>query len=116
MTTQETNKLIAEFMGMTNDVPHNKSMMIFKTEQGYNDVISINELQYHTSWDWLMPVVERIEEAEDLMSQEKFIRIEYDVCIIPHHKGEITEYGMTKIEATYKAVVQFIEYYNNLNK
>ena len=54
---EKSNKLIAEFMGMTHH--HNdKSMMVKETPQG-NEVIPIDSLQYHSSWDWLMPVISK---------------------------------------------------------
>ena len=46
MNTQENNRLIAEFMGVGK----------------LHEAQSSNQWnQYHTSWDWLMPVVEKIE-------------------------------------------------------
>ena len=54
------NKLIAEFMGMTYGDPNDDSVMIQMTSQG-NEVVPIESMKYHTSWDWLMPVVEKIE-------------------------------------------------------
>jgi len=49
------NKLIAEFMGVVFHDDEN---------QYYNaDGLHIgNTLQYHTSWDWLMPVISKIVE------------------------------------------------------
>ena len=53
------NKLIAEFMGMT---PHEQDggCVIQMTHQG-NEVVLVSSLKYHTSWDWLMPVIIEIE-------------------------------------------------------
>ena len=56
------NKLIAEFMGMTED-SNDKSVMIQITPQG-NEVVPIESMEYHKSWDWLMPVVDKIEGTE----------------------------------------------------
>ena len=59
------NKLIAEFMGMTYGDPNDNSVMT----QG-SEVIPIESMEYHTSWDWLMPVVEKIEtECEGVPQQ-----------------------------------------------
>lgn len=54
------NKLIAEFMGVVFHDDEN---------QYYNaDGLHIgNTLQYHTSWDWLMPVVRKIENENELI-------------------------------------------------
>ena len=48
----ENNKLIAEFMGY--EVKHNKCY-----SPKHNDG-TIAPMQFHKSWDWLMPVVEKI--------------------------------------------------------
>ncbi len=52
---KKNNKLIAEFMGI---VYHKLEKVIVID----NLVIKEDDLQYHLSWDWLMPVVEKIEE------------------------------------------------------
>ena len=73
----EENKLIAEFMGMTH--------------QG-------NE-EYHYSWDWLMPVVDKCFQYGELHNS-------YREQIIESLSGVID------IEDTYDAVVEFIKKYN----
>ncbi len=73
------NKLIAEFMSV-------KHKTVFGKGKVYNG--------YDKSWDWQMPVVEKIE----------------------NFGFEFTNTD-TSIETTYKAVVQFIKQYNNqINK
>ena len=52
------NKLIAEFMGMTYGDTNDDSVMIQMTSQG-NEVVPIESMKYHISWDWLMPVAEK---------------------------------------------------------
>jgi endonuclease IV len=97
------NRLIAEFMSAEPD-----KKTFFRTgEEVYF---------YHTSWDWLMPVVERINDTE-----------RYEVCIGNCH-CHVTDIendnykvraltlslqGKTTIEATYLAVVEFINWYND---
>ena len=91
---QENNKLIAEFMGMTNH--HNdKSMMITKTSQG-NEVIPIDSLEYDSSWDWIMPVVQKIEQYCEGVPQQML---------------NISLYS--DIKEVYKAVIEFIKNQNN---
>tara|TARA_R100000149_G_C5770306_1_gene70993 strand:- start:224 stop:502 length:279 start_codon:yes stop_codon:yes gene_type:complete len=91
---QENNKLIAEFMGMTNH--HNdKSMMITKTSQG-NEVIPIDSLEYNSSWDWIMPVVQKIEQYCEGVPQQML---------------NISLYS--DIKEVYKAVIEFIKNQNN---
>lgn len=96
---EKDNKLIAEFMGMTNDVPHDKSMMVRKTPQG-NEVVPIDSLQYHSSWDWLMPVISKI------TKDERCVENEYRESIM-----DVVPYG--NIEDTIKTVVEFIKDQNN---
>ena len=58
----KNNKLIAEFMGCTNPFNEIHDATLYKVEQG---TFEIDELQYHTSWDWLMPVVDKIEQVHE---------------------------------------------------
>jgi len=45
---KNNNKIIAEFMGLNID-------------KGVQADYMEHELKYHTSWDWLMPVIEKIQ-------------------------------------------------------
>ena len=84
------NKLIAEFMGY--EVKHNKCY-----SPKYNDG-TIAPMQFYTSWDWLMPVVETC----------------YDNGADENEIGDITHALLDcDIAHTYKAVVEFIKQYNN---
>ena len=53
----EDNKIIAEFM----EVLHQG---IFPPVTIGERMYTLDELQYHTSWDWLMPVVEKISDIK----------------------------------------------------
>lgn len=59
MTSQEIegNKLIAEFMGIGKTTQEPELYFKPDTESYW---ITSDELKYHTSWDWLMPVIEKI--------------------------------------------------------
>jgi len=105
----ENNKLIAEFMGA-----------IFKDNQAYipNHAAQCYEkdcLAYHSSWDWLMTVVEKIEEIEP---EVRVIIYEDEVEIWQKTAPKWTEIvnisadGSGKLDNTYKAVVEFIKWYN----
>ena len=52
------NKLIAEFMGIDSFKDSLASLHQGKINL---DVDVYEQAQYHSSWDWLMPVVEKIE-------------------------------------------------------
>ena len=91
------NGLIAEYMDMIFD-DNDKSMMIVKTPQG-NDIIYLDELKYHTSWDWLMPVVGKISR------DERFLDNEYRETLL-----DVVPYG--RIQDVVDAVANFILHAN----
>ena len=92
------NKLISEFMGVAFHDDEN---------QYYNaDGLHIgNTLQYHTSWDWLLPVVDKIkilvmeDDSDKLYNSEEWDNITHTLVQI-------------EIKFVYKAVVEFIKTYN----
>tara|TARA_R110000868_G_scaffold167690_1_gene402094 strand:+ start:89 stop:388 length:300 start_codon:yes stop_codon:yes gene_type:complete len=90
------NKLIAEFMGMTYGDPNDKSVMIQMTPQG-NEVVPIESMEYHTSWDWLMPVSKKIENRLWNVGMVGY----FDECL-----------SSNDLEVRYQAVVEFINEYN----
>ena len=57
------NELIAEFMGLKE---HKGSYYFINKEEWIPDV----ELEYHKSWDWLIPVVQKIEQYCEGVPQE----------------------------------------------
>ena len=123
------NKLIAEFMGLEkNDFGYwvNKDYL-FDAQLKLFDF----ELKFYSSWDWLMPVVEKIEsliflnKLLDFTTDEEWsvnVSIELDVCIIHHEDRNehlfmpIISFKEGKIKATWFAVVEFIKWYNSCQK
>jgi hypothetical protein len=108
MTEQEIiegNKLIAEFMEL-------KRGTTWKVWNGYANFTEYNDLKYHESWDWLMPIVENIERID------WNVNINQVCCIYDNqHKTttsgkSISKSGATKIESVWLAVVDFIKWYN----
>jgi hypothetical protein len=55
------NKLIAEFMGYEIIYRPNSNGFI---EISDTELCDVDDLEYHTSWDWLMPVVVRLFDDE----------------------------------------------------
>ena len=107
----ENNKLIAEFMGMEYGVPNDNSVMIQMTPQG-NEVVPINSMEYHSSWDWLMSVVEQIENfGFEIIIAESRCKIKHNT---DHSIKEVLNVDIigTKLQATYDAVLEFIKWYN----
>ncbi len=84
------NKLIAEFMEVHEIMHDGYSEHDF--DDNTLDVVAENELRYHESWDWLMPVVHKIKNSS---GQGIFMM----------------EIGLP-IEHVYKAVVEFIKEHN----
>jgi hypothetical protein len=91
MNTQENNKLIAKFMGIT---PNEAGVYHVSKHKGY----SLENLLYHTSWDWLMPIVESIFERLD-SRDDSANEIKKGMLVCSRNN-------------TYKAVVEFINQYN----
>lgn len=108
MSNQENNKMIAEFMGLSPN-----ECGVYQTKKG---PYHLENLSYHISWDWLMPVVEKIESFEDDNRCCKY-NVKIEQCwveIIDNQTSDeiVSVDGDDKILATYKAVVEFINQYN----
>lgn len=109
----EGNKIIAEFMGYKERL----GRYIRKNE---NELIYLTlPMKYHTSWDWLMPVVEKIRKMENGVGGcFTFNWHDYRVWFSGWSDGSgvISECcmisGTTPINAVYKAVVQFVKWHN----
>ena len=87
------NEAIAEFMGKSRHQEY-KSHFRVENEDGSVGMIHAEEFEYHTSWDWLMPVVQKC----------------YDSGAEGQCIGDITMH-LTEgnLEGTYKSVVDYIE-------
>jgi hypothetical protein len=106
------NKLIAEFMGIKydeNKYSHESSEFYFED----------SELEYHFSWDWLMPVVEKIEKLDNGIYQVDILQEGCKIMVrcknfnspIDKTVSKMPE-GIRKIESVYLAVIEFIKWYN----
>jgi len=99
------NELIAEFMGV------NVGEYTSYPEESPTQY-AVGDLQYHTSWDWLMPVVEKIDEVSD---ENTLFKIEHNRAFVEDIENYYIFIDVTassRLEATYKAVVEFIKDYN----
>ena len=79
----ESNKLIAEFMGMENE-RHSDGRYLFTTdidELKGADTRFWEQLYFHVSWDWLIPVVEKIESL-GYTFEKNFQRINKDLIYL----------------------------------
>lgn len=110
-STTENNCLIAEFMGFDvyDDELFGNTIRVFsvKTDDTVERALKrhhVNQLKYTSSWDWLMPVVKRI---HNLQPQA------FEVDLSAGPLSPLAELKIIdSIEAVYKAVVEFIKWYN----
>jgi hypothetical protein len=136
MKYEEGNKIIAKFDGwklrssdfVNSDKEHYPWWEKFidgKVVKTYHhDILNADGKfewgSYHTSWDWLMPVVEKIVEI-DITPAPNWRG--YRVEIVPRGYVKIEGFSMTHvfknvfiegslINAVWQAVVQFIQWYN----
>lgn len=141
----EGNKLIAEFMGLKLIDISSKMEELYKKpiwvsknfdESDVPDEIpykddwqwdkfypQVEKLSYHSSWDWLMPVVEKIESLGfwvKIMGHTSFDN-KYKSCDIKKQKSKSDgdylynyegDWMESKIESVWLAVVEFIKWYN----
>lgn len=135
------NKLISEFMcfKISKDeisshtaIKENNKVIGFKSMDFYGKINnggrqgswnSFDEMEFYTSWDWLMPVIERIENSCNRSYQFKIYRNQAFVeCTVMNDKTILTSQKFvagsdykgenTKLANTYQAVIEFIEWYN----
>lgn len=113
----EGNKLIALFMGGKTSDMNNKIVQghqnIWLPIHGICNWTTVDigngkTLQYHKSWDWLMPVIDKIRSMNEYSG------------FVDHTSSIVDEGGVyinTKfIENTWKDVVEFIKWYSNEKK
>ena len=122
METIENNKIIVEFMGL-------KPIEVFGSYSISKDHVSVNckteveafesfckSTKYHSDWNWLMEVVEKIEEIQS----PKGFRYAFEICGNSVNIGlgkttNIFKRKTTKKESIYSACLEFIEWYNQQN-
>lgn len=112
MTTIESNRIIADFMGWKHH------------EDEKYDNYEMGNLKYHTDWNKLMPVVEKIGITE-IKGGSNGTTVDFNISTndatgwifwtkgIPGDQNQPQAYliGGTLIEKTYYAVVQFLQWY-----
>ena len=110
MNTTGNNKLIAEFMGIPSYEFRGYTMFEFEDDNHRTDV----DLHYHTSWEWLMPVVVKIESriGASIIIGRMFCEIKYTNPLNESENFDVRMSSVLKINAVYSAVVEFIKWYN----
>lgn len=108
------NKLIADFMGFEYNMTDSFGNNNYRIPEVYRERFHcsyFDNLHFDMSWDWLMPVVEKIESLHhtvgihDTMCE---ILTERNLCEVLIKVNE----DWTKIKVVYTAVVEFIKWYN----
>lgn len=108
------NELIAEFMGMVQN-PHDPTMFTEVQFYVYEDGQHFGlwrRSAFSTSWDWLMPVVEKIRNlAMKLESKSHHADVEISEML----DAIGVELCQTDIKSAHEKVVEFIKWYNSQN-
>ena len=145
---EENNKIIAEFMNfpkITNVrdsesgkyydywLPNNFNLILeqeiqIESNNGWGlvhqDCVFVRDLIFHSDWNWLMEVVEKIENIKikdysistDITDNKTFINVWHYgdggkwSILISNLNEEYKDFN--KMQRTYKAVVKFINFYN----
>lgn len=107
-TTEEKNKVLAEFAGI----------VFYDDENQYydsvNGVFMGSTLEFHTSYDWIMAVVEKIESTKNQAGYKYQVMIQNNHCAIVNSQHLITLppiIAESKLLAIHEACYQFAVWY-----
>ena len=122
----EFNKICAKFLMTNNDFiniyyfPQFGHYKISYGEPYYEEAFRIDEMKFHSDWNWIMEVVEAIEKLDDF-----YVQIEENACYIydiSKFDNEQTNAFIkvdinttSKKEAVVQAINQFLIWYNENN-
>jgi len=118
-TISENNKLIAEFMGWKErnlPVSFGGGEIWISQHKTSTFCSKIGEEMFHESYDWLMPVVEKI---KTLVYKEDFKvkgSLGERIKCVQLYTNIFLTFKDCNIATTYKTVIEFIEWYNENNK
>lgn len=133
MGTKESNKLIAEFMGSTfkeadyTDYNEDGSIRFTANDDGSKWIVEEyskpdglpknvywglfklgDRLEYHLSWDWLIPVIDKITSDDTYPNY-----IDHTSSIV--YRGGV-EINTRFIEVTYDSVMDFIKWHKTIEE
>jgi len=125
------NAIIAEFMGLNKKIVHfekfyswSDAPFFYTTEESKEKVVEniAKYSKYHSDWNWLMEVVEKIEKTRrSQWSKYTFACVKIssfgcDIIFYGNRKEIISDIVRpSKIEAVYDACVKFIKWHNQQN-
>jgi hypothetical protein len=101
----KNNILLAEFLGLK----------IITDGISYFDTNYKALKSYDTDWNWLMYVVEKIESlniVDDLLIARHYVEI---ICVPEYENRVMVKNHSSKIEAVYKACIEFVKWFNQQN-
>ena len=94
------NRLIADFMGLLKI--SNETYPILYKDKNSDEWFAPDELKYHSDWNWLMEVVNRIKQVGE---EELKFSVEFQLAILTLNK-----------ETIYNECLEFIKWYNEQNQ
>lgn len=115
MNILKGNKLIAEFMNFR-WIEEDANWYVPTDEYSkFGASFKVDDLKFHKSWDWLMPVVEKIGDIEGCCFElhegnNHVAQIWY--CPKPYDLTVFSEKDNTLINNTWEVIVEFIQWYN----
>lgn len=117
----EYNKRCAEFLGLELYAPGFPSGYFYKNDN--NHFYHFEDLRFHSDWNWIMMVIEKIEglgfNTDSYSPIQGSVELEYtlhEFNIWDKINPEIQGRGKTKKEAVIQAINQFLIWYNEQNK
>jgi hypothetical protein len=130
--TIKNNVLIAKFMGATVSGSEYKIPKVSIPYQGwerfgdnepclkFTDECRDWEMEYHKSWGWIMPVVEKINTVSVDNFGELYVVIHPTHCTVREGDGndlivKHTDSGLL-LDAVYLTIVEFVKWYNEHKK
>ena len=111
--TTENNKLIAEFLGEIKQPFEFPQFGYINSMGDWKDTFFDNQLKFHSDWNWLMRVVEKIESlgytvtiAGVMCKVTKVLDLENS--IVSYVLGDKSR----KLELIYTTMVEFVKWHN----
>ncbi len=106
LSVEEGNFLIAHFMADKIEPPY--YLFTWLKSQQKSGWYEIDRMQFHQSWDWLMPVVEKIENLQNELCNEYF----WNKDDTKQHQ-DFRIFRIPEIENLHISIVEFIKWYND---
>jgi len=118
----EGNKLIAEFMGYKYINPKDScdKWGWYLNEDDSISELYLKELKYHSSWSWLMSVVEKISNDPNVLDVGITFNLGCDIYFKDLEIDEVpncwTEFEETMIGCVYQSCIKFIKWQRKRKK